>query len=1030
MKNLCSACTIAVVSQLCSAMVFAGVVTDGTLGQAGALAGPNYAITSNLGKQYGANLFHSFSTFNLSKGEIAQFSGAASIQNIISRVTGGSASSIDGTISSSILGANVYLVNPSGIMFGPSASLDISGSFHASTADYIKLGSDGKFDARTPAQSVLTSSPPSAFGFVTSQPAPITVQGSGSDFAYNTFGLLGLYVPEGKTISLIGGDIDVASGLLDDKIVEPWLIASGGRVNMASVASSGEVNIENNNLTMNGFTTLGNITLNGNGHISLEPSSGAAGNLYIRGNNFYMDRFAIGAYSTDSFDGGAMDVRLNGDMKLSGSSIKATGDQLYRASNVYITNASTIGANGIKTITIEAKNVELSDANSRIESLYGVDNSGTAANNGGDILITADILKLDGGKILTNTNGSGAAGNILLATPTLTLDHQAFISTQTNNAGNAGSISANVGKVTIKGGSDIDSNTNGSGNGGIISVNALESINIDGYFLDTSGNYIKSSIQAGSTSTGNGGQIALVTPILNLDNKAGISTQTESQGNAGTITLDVGSLAIKADSGIVSDTHGSGNGGLITINASESIALDGYSIDSTGKYSSSGIQSAALAGSSGHSGSIKITTPLLTMSNLSLISTQTRSQGAAGQISMDLGTLNMRDGAAISSSTFGSGNGGAIAITATNGIVLDGFKVKASDPNKYFNTGIYSDVGQNSTGNGGSISVQTPGLTMNNFAYISSAVEWDIDPGASVGQGGAGKIALDVGKLYVTGGSTIASSTAGPGNGGAITTNAKDLVEIQGYIQKNDGTYAYSEISGKATGAGNGGSLFITTPLLDMKDKGRITVATSVSGKGGDMTLNVDNLHMQRNSAISSESTGTGNAGNIIVNASNNVKLQDSFITAATLNADGGNIKIDPVLINLLNSSITATAKGGTGNGGNVNMRGYSIILDHSKIIANSDGGTGGNISITSNQFITSADSIVTASSRLGVQGTVDINAIVSDVSNGLVEMPNTFLDMDSLVPKQCATKDEEISSFAVTVTGIPPRPDQTYLSK
>ncbi len=1030
MKRISKISIMALASQLCVTSAIAGVVTDGSMGLAGALSGPNYAITSNLGKQFGANLFHSFSTFNLTKGEIAQFSGPASVQNIISRVTGGSASSIDGTISSSILGANLYLVNPSGIMFGPNASLDISGSFHASTADYLKLGNDGRFDARVPTQSVLTSSPPSAFGFISAQPAPITVQGSGSDYAYTTYGLAGLYVPEGKTISLIGGDITVTSGLLDGRSVEPWLIASGGRINLASVASSGEVGIAANGLTMNGFTSLGNITLSGNGHFSLEPSTGAAGNLYIRGNNFYMDHFAIGAFSTDSFAGGVVDIRLNGDMLLSGSSIKATGDQFYQANTLQVTNASTISSNGIKDITIEAKSVEISTANARIESAYGVDNTGTAANNGGNILITTDSLTLDGGQIVTYTQGAGNAGNILLTTPSLLLDHRAFISTQTYSSGNAGAITANVGILNIKGGSDIDSNTNNSGSGGVISINARESATIDGFVTDTNGNIIKSSIQAGSNGSGNGGTISLVTPILNMDNKAGISTQTEGQGNAGNIALNVGTLTVKDDSGIVSDTHGSGNGGLISVNATESIILDGYSIDANGKFSSSGIQSSALAGSTGHSGSISIVTPYLTLSNLALISTQTRSQGNAGTITIDVDTLTMKDSSAISSSTYGSGNGGAIAVTAKNGIFLDGYREKVNDLGKYFNTGIYGDVGQNSTGNGGSVVITTPVLTLNNFAYISTSVEWDIDSGATTGRGNAGAITLDVGKLNVNGGSIIASSTAGPGNGGVVTIKAKESVNVQGYFRKSNSQYAYSEISGTTSDSGNGGSLFITTPSLNLSDNGRIMVGTSATGKGGDMTLKVDNLNMQGNSLMSSASTGTGNAGDIIINASDTLKLQDSSITAATVNADGGNIKIDPVLIDLHNSIITATVKGGTGNGGNINLIGNYIILDNSKIIANAEGGNGGNIGINANMFLKSPDSIVTASSRLGVQGTVEIKAPDIDVSSGLVNLPSDFLDANSLVPKQCATREEESSSFAIKYEGVPLKPDQTYLSK
>jgi len=74
----------------------AQVVLDGKFGSKGALTGPNYDITAGLGLTRGNNLFHSFSQFDLSSGETANFSGPANIQNILARVTGGNASSIDG----------------------------------------------------------------------------------------------------------------------------------------------------------------------------------------------------------------------------------------------------------------------------------------------------------------------------------------------------------------------------------------------------------------------------------------------------------------------------------------------------------------------------------------------------------------------------------------------------------------------------------------------------------------------------------------------------------------------------------------------------------------------------------------------------------------------------------------------------------------------------------------------------------------------------------------------------------------------
>lgn len=141
------------------------ITIDGRFSPAQTLVGPNYAIGANLGKQLGSNLFDSFGKFGLATGESATFSGPATISSVIGRVTGGSPSSINGKIRSTITGANLYLINPSGVVFGPNATVNVSGSFHASTADYLKMSDGAKFQATNPDGSTLSAAPPAAFGF-------------------------------------------------------------------------------------------------------------------------------------------------------------------------------------------------------------------------------------------------------------------------------------------------------------------------------------------------------------------------------------------------------------------------------------------------------------------------------------------------------------------------------------------------------------------------------------------------------------------------------------------------------------------------------------------------------------------------------------------------------------------------------------------------------------------------------------------------------------------------------------------------
>jgi len=154
---------------------FAEVSTDGSLGPAVDLAGPDYAVTADLGQIHGSNLFHSFQDFSIQSGESATFSGPGGISHIISRVTGGNSSTINGMLRSTIDGADFFLLNPSGVLFGPSAVLDINGSFHASTADYLRFDDGTLFQSDPARESVLSMVRIESFGFLTGNIAHVEI---------------------------------------------------------------------------------------------------------------------------------------------------------------------------------------------------------------------------------------------------------------------------------------------------------------------------------------------------------------------------------------------------------------------------------------------------------------------------------------------------------------------------------------------------------------------------------------------------------------------------------------------------------------------------------------------------------------------------------------------------------------------------------------------------------------------------------------------------------------------------------------
>jgi filamentous hemagglutinin family protein len=195
----------------------------------------NYNITGGTRPGGGTNLFHSFGNFNVPTNNVANFLNETALptSNILGRVTGGNISNIFGTIQTTGFGtANLFLMNPTGFLFGPNATVNVGGMVAFTTADYLRLADGVRFNniPDAAADALLSAAPVAAFGFLGSNPGAITVQGSQ------------LSVSPGQSISLVGGNITIQSGTLDNGTVQPArLSAPGGQINLASVASPGEI---------------------------------------------------------------------------------------------------------------------------------------------------------------------------------------------------------------------------------------------------------------------------------------------------------------------------------------------------------------------------------------------------------------------------------------------------------------------------------------------------------------------------------------------------------------------------------------------------------------------------------------------------------------------------------------------------------------------------------------------------------------------------------------------------------------------
>ncbi len=428
-------------------LIHAQVVLDGTLGSSGALSGPDYRISADLGKQAGTNLFHSFNQFDINTGETATFTGSDTVSNIISRVTGGSGSWIDGALRSEIPGANLYLLNPHGVMFGPNSSLDISGSFHVSTADYLRLGENGRFDAALPENSILTADPPSAFGFLADETYGISVEGT-------------LNVSEGQTLSLTGGNIEITGG---------QLAAQSGHIDIASVASPGEIRPADTGFDISAFERHGEISLSGSAVLNV--SGNRAGDIHIRGGRFLISDVGSAVASMTGYeDGGGIDIETSGDL------VVINGAEIF-------TETLADGRSG--DIRLTADNLGIVGG-----GVYSVNTNGTGDGDTGNISFSANSLFLTGGGIFTHTRGEGQGGNITLDT----------VYTELSEGG----------KITAA--------TLGSGKGGDVSLIADDSLNISGFSVisEEKGLYSLSALESSAMASGHGGNISVFTGTLSV----------------------------------------------------------------------------------------------------------------------------------------------------------------------------------------------------------------------------------------------------------------------------------------------------------------------------------------------------------------------------------------------------------------------------------------------------------------------------------------------------------------------------------
>ncbi|MFB2892376.1 filamentous hemagglutinin N-terminal domain-containing protein [Aerosakkonemataceae cyanobacterium BLCC-F50] len=966
------------------------------------------------GTRAGNNLFHSFREFSVPTGGEAFFNNSLEIRNIFSRVTGSSISNIDGLIKANGV-ANLFLLNPNGIIFGPNAKLNIGGSFFASTANSIKFTDGLEFAANNLQSSPLLSiNVPIGLQYGKT-PGQIRIQGNSTS---------SLEVLPGKSLTIIGGNVIIDGGILQ---------APGGSIELGGISTEGTIGLnEDGSLSFPDNLARADVSIINQAQIGTQSSGGGsitikARNLDISGESLLLAGIATGKGSPESVAG---DILLDAT-----DAITITSSQV---ANIVEENA--IGNSN--KITVNAKSLTLTNGGLISTSTFGKGNAGNinivisdrlsldgenstyisgisatvkenAQGEAGDITISTNSLSITNGALIgAGTFGFGKAGEIKIAANDITLDgkgntfYSAILSgVQEGAQGDGRGITINTKTLTLTNGAQINASTLGKGKAGRITINASESVSFDGEAKDGTPTGVFGLV--GKNAEGEADGITINTKSLTITNGAVIGAGTFGFGKAGEITIAANDITLDGEgsttvSSIVSgveesgegdgrgiiintktltltngaqlnaSTLGKGKAGRITINASESVSFAGEAKDGT----SSG--AFGLVGENG--------------------------EGEANGITINSKSLTISNGAQVNASTLGKGNAGNINIGISDRLDLNG----ANSENF---TGIFATVKENGQGEAGDITISTNSLNITNGAligagtfgfgkagaitigannisidgegskYYSSIVNGVEESGIGDGRG----ITINTKTLTLTNGAQLNGSTLGMGKAGRITINASERVSFDGEAKDGNPTGAFATVGEKAEG--EAGGISITTNSLFVTNGAQLNASTLAKGKAGEIGITASDRvffdGIGNNGNVSGafsivEESAMGEAGGVSVTSNSLTISNGAQLGAGTLGeGNAGSVKISTNKLFLNNRGSVSTIVGNQakGDSGNLYIVADRLLLDNQSFLtAASEQGEGGNITIQSRDIQLRRQSEISAASALGAkQGNIDI---------------------------------------------------------
>jgi filamentous hemagglutinin family protein len=950
----------------------AGFGTGGSISTLGSPGSQTVTIPANLGQQRGANLFQSFTTFNVGSGDTALFTQTGlttpmAIRYIIARVTGG-ASTINGNLtvdpaSPNFAGANFFFINPSGVMFGNGASINVPGNFVVSTADFIKLSDGTGIFYSNPLSGAdnLTAASVQSFGFFKGEtPAPITVSGNAN---LNHEGTGGLQFVGGNFTAAPGATLAVNSSVLS--------IFSGGATSATANETVPYLTGPVSNYSGATFANFGTVTLGRAGAGGAKVAvNGAGGSLVIRGGRLVVQGgSAISSANTTASAGSNIEIEgdsllLNGGSTISSSaSGSGAGGQvsitthlpdqggvpamLVDGAGSAIQTASTgTGAAGSLAVT-STGTLDLADGGSiasggACTSLDVVnltlDSASTIAqSNGGALDIIASGSVLDAGTIeaLGAASNSSLGGNLVITGANVKLTSTSM----TNVSGNAGGGSVFIGggphgadanvpdaqTTTVDPGAQILADALLTGDGGKVVVWSNNDTEFNGHI---------SSQALGAA--GNGGQVEVSGGYLNF---RGTVNTLAAHGTAGGLLLDPYSISIvggstdSQTSGTTSPISPTGTASSVSWTTLEAALGTGnvtVTTDGTGTTGTPPSGNITVQGSATYSSAHTLTLA----ANENMTNPDDGSGGiffndgvsvsntGAGGLNLNAGTGGVRFGADGAATGTVLNFVGGVSINTTGTIVENGATAITAGSLSTSSVGGTTLAGANQVASFGASNTTSGDVTFANSATALTIT--------GISQAGGGKVKLTASGGTVSIGGAI---SAGTGNvtlnaAGAVTQSAAltgaglELLGAGPFTLTNSGN-SFTTLASAATGAVtyvNSGALTVgavnsTTGItsggasVTLQDSGAFTITNAISSAGGAVSLTSSGGTAANDTIAINGAISTG-AGNLTLNAGGAV-TQTAALTATT----GGLELKGTGAYTLTNSgnSFTTLASGATG---------------------------------------------------------------------------------------------------------------------